>query len=74
MTIKITPAKLALAQGGETVALEGGYFLQATACGNSWKYGLSWENQSGLTRYARPGLEAAQWAVNASEEEYAAES
>jgi hypothetical protein len=50
--------------------LSEGYILTAVPLDDgNWKYILSWGGQVGLVRYAKPGLEAAKWAINASEEE-----
>ena len=69
-TINITPAQLATAQVRGSTALSEGYSLTAVPLDDgSWKYILSWGGQVGLVRYAKPGLEAARWAINASEEE-----
>ena len=69
-TINITPAQLATAQVRGETALDEGYILTAVPLDDgNWKYILSWGGQVGLVRYAKPGLEAARWAINASEEE-----
>jgi hypothetical protein len=69
-TINITPAQLATAQVRGETALDEGYILTAVPLDDgNWKYILSWGGQVGLVRYAPPGLEAARWAINASEEE-----
>ena len=68
--IKITPAQLTTAQVRGSTALDEGYSLTAVALDDgNWKYILSWGGQVGLVRYAAPGLDAAKWAINASEEE-----
>ena len=69
-TINITPAQLATAQVRGETALSKGYILTAVPLDDGhWKYILSWGGQVGLVRYAAPGLEAAKWAINATEEE-----
>jgi hypothetical protein len=69
-TINITPAQLATAQVRGETALDEGYILTAVPLDDgNWKYILSWGGQVGLVRYAKPGLDAAKWAINASEED-----
>lgn len=69
--ITLTIAELTAAQMGKTITLNTGETLCAVpALGGKWKYLLSWGGVVGLIRYAGPGLNAALWAINASQEEY----
>ncbi|CAB5224223.1 hypothetical protein UFOVP393_42 [uncultured Caudovirales phage] len=70
--ITLTPVQLTKAQMGHAVPLNTGETLCAVPVGDGWKYFVCWENQTGLIRYAPEGLNAALWALNASEEEYRA--
>jgi hypothetical protein len=71
MPITLTPTQLTLAQMGKEVELNTGETLCAIPVSDGWKYLVAFEGQVGLIRYANNGLEAALWALNASEEEYA---
>jgi hypothetical protein len=68
--ITLTPAKLTLAQMGQEVELNTGESLCAVPVSDGWKYVVSYGGQLGLVRYADNGIEAALWALNASEEDY----
>ncbi len=72
MIITLTPAQLTKAQMGQEVTLNTGETLCAVPLRDGWKYFVCWAGQTGLIRYAGRGLDAALWALNASEEEYAA--
>ena len=69
-TITLTPAQLTQAQMGQEVPLNTGETLCAVPVRDGWKYFVCWGNQTGLIRYAGHGLDAALWALNASEEDY----
>ena len=70
--IALTPAQLTQAQMGTTVNLNTGETLCAVPLNDGdWKYLVAFQGQVGLIRYAKPGLDAALWALNASEEDYA---
>ncbi len=69
--ITLTPAQLSQAQMGHEVELSTGETLCAVPVSDGWKYLVAFEGQVGLVRYAGPGLDAALWALNASEEDYA---
>jgi hypothetical protein len=69
--ITLTPAQLTLAQMGKMVDLNTGETLCAIPVRDGWKYLASFEGQVAIVRYAADGLEAALWALNASEEDYA---
>jgi len=73
--ITLTVAQLTQAQMGKEVNLDTGETLCAipviTLGVTGWKYILTFGGQVGLIRYANNGLDAAVWALNASEEEYA---
>ena len=68
--ITLTPAQLTKAQMGKEVAINTEETLCAVPVKDGWKYIVSYEGQAGLIRYADNGLDAALWALNASEEEY----
>jgi hypothetical protein len=68
--ITLTPAQLTKAQMGHDVELNTGETLCAVLVQDGWKYIVSYEGQVGLIRYADNGLDAAIWALNASEEDY----
>lgn len=70
MKITLTPAQLTQAQMGHEVELNTGETLCAIPCGDGWKYLISCAGQTGMVRYAGHGLEAAMWALNASDEDY----
>jgi len=72
--ITLTAAQLTLAQMGKEIELNTGETLCAipviTLGVTGWKYILSFEGQVGLIRYANNGLDAAVWALTATEAEY----
>ena len=70
MTIKLNPVQLTQAQMGNEVMLNTGETLCAAPVKDGWKYFVCWGNQTGLIRYAAHGLDAALWALNASDEDY----
>jgi len=70
-TVTLTPDQLSLAQMGEEVTLHTGHTLCALPVEDGWKYLLSWKGVVGVIRYAPQGMESAEWALNASEKEYA---
>jgi len=73
MQITLTPAQLTRAQLGQDQTLNTGETLCAVPLDDgTWKYILSFEGVCFLVRYAKPGLDAALWALNASEEDYCA--
>jgi hypothetical protein len=73
MQITLTPAQLTRAQLGQEQNLNTGETLCAIPLNDgAWKYIVAFEGQVGLIRYAKPGLDAALWALNASEEDYSA--
>jgi hypothetical protein len=70
---QLTPAQLTLAQMGKEVTLNTGETLiamQVPGPKAEWRYLIGWQGTIHLIRYARPGLAAALWVLNASEEEY----
>jgi hypothetical protein len=70
-TITLTPAQLTSAQMGVEQPLNTGETLCAVPLSDgTWKYLVCFEGVVGLVRYAPAGLEAALWALNASETEY----
>lgn len=68
--ITLTPAQLTKAQMGHEIELNTGETLCAVPVRDGWKYFVCWGGQTGLIRYADHGLDAAIWALNASEEDY----
>jgi hypothetical protein len=73
MNITLTPAQLTLAQMGREVQLTADDSLIAMpvpGSTNEWRYLLGWQGVVYRIRYAGPGLDAALWALNASDEEY----
>jgi hypothetical protein len=71
---QLTPAQLTLAQMGKEVTLNTGETLiamQVPGPKAEWRYLIGWQGTIHLIRYARPGLAAALWVLNASEEDYA---
>lgn len=69
--ITLAAAQLTQAQMGKEIELNTGETLCAVQVNDGWKYILSFEGQVGPIRYASNGLDAAVWALNAAEEEYA---
>lgn len=72
-TITLTPGQLTLAQMGKEVTLNTGETLIAMRVPGpkaEWRYLLGYNGVIGLIRYAGEGLDAALWALNASQEEY----
>jgi hypothetical protein len=69
--ITLTAAQLTKAQMGKEVEINTGETLTAIQLNDGWKYILAFGGQVCLVRYADNGLEAAVWALNASEEDYA---
>ena len=71
---KLTIAQLSLAQMGKEVTLNTGETLVAMRDyrypHQSWWLIVAFEGVVGLIRYADEGLDAALWALNASQEEY----
>lgn len=68
----LTVAQLTTAQMGKEILLNTGETLCAVPLNDgTWKYIVSYEGVVGLVRYAPAGLDAALWALNATEEEYA---
>lgn len=73
MNISLTPAQLTLAQMGHEVQLNTNESLIAMPVPGpktEWRYLLGYEGVVCRIRYAGPGLAAALWALNASDEEY----
>jgi hypothetical protein len=71
MQITLTPVQLTRAQLGQDQDLNTGETLCAVPLDDgTWKYIVAFEGQVGLIRYAKPGLDAALWALNATEEDY----
>jgi hypothetical protein len=73
MQITLTAAQLTRAQLGQDQDLNTGETLCAVPLNDgAWKYLVSFEGVCGYVRYAKPGLDAALWALNATEEDYSA--
>lgn len=68
--ITLTPLELTFAQMGKEVTLNKGVTLRARPLSDGWKYFVCWGGHVRFIRYAGEGLDAALWALNASEEEY----
>ena len=67
----LTVAQLAIAQTGKEIRLTTGETLCAVFEHEYWKYMISYQGQTGMVRVApNAGLQAAIWAINASQEEY----
>jgi hypothetical protein len=73
MQITLTPVQLTRAQLGQDQDLNTGETLCAVPLDDgTWKYIVAFEGVCGLIRYAKPGLDAALWALNANEQDYSA--
>jgi hypothetical protein len=73
MIIKLSPAQLTLAQMGKEVVLNTNETLIAMRSPGpkaEWRYLVFFNGCVGLIRYAGEGLDAALWALNATQEEY----
>ena len=65
----ITPVQLTLAQLGKAVVLTSGETLKAVQLVDGWKYVILQDDIVARVVYADNGLDAANLAVNASDEE-----
>ena len=73
MKITLTPAQLTLAQMGKEVVLNTTETLVAMRPPGpqiEWRYLIVFDGVVCLIRYAGEGLDAALWALNATQEEY----
>jgi hypothetical protein len=73
MKITLTPAQLTLAQMGKEVVINTNETLVAKRTPGpkiEWRYLVLFDGVVCLIRYAGEGLDAALWALNATQEEY----
>jgi hypothetical protein len=75
MNRNVTPTELIAAHKGEEITINTGERLCALPSpypeSGAWKYVVSHpEHGVALVRYANEGLDAALWAINATQEEY----